>query len=155
MIFYFGRWSYVLLFFCLIQYLYCLNRWFQRFFLFWSWHKEQTTSIFWWIHTLKSLLISKTYHCFSFGSSELEWRGRGTTGGASWILTVIFDKETDPNTSFRKVLRFQRDNSLLKCSANISDCYRRPLCCLLNNEIPSWMVQNGGYEIRYRVKHNF
>jgi len=73
------------------------------------------------------------------GSNEADWKGRGTTGGALQILTVIFGKETEsaPTTSSRELLRFHRDNLSLKCSANSSDWYKRPLCCLENNEIPS------------------
>lgn len=113
-----------------------LNRRFQSFICFLMLHKEQTTFLFQWIYTLKSLLTSKICHCFSLGSNEAEWKGRGATSGALWTPTVIFGKETEsaPHTSFRKVLRFQRDNSLFKSSANTSDCYKRPLCCLENNE---------------------
>lgn len=126
---------YFTFFFFLTQYLYCLNRRFQSIVSFLMLHKEQTTFTFQGIHTLKSLLTSKTCHCFSLGSSEAEWKGRGATGTTLWILTVIFGKETEsaPSTSYRKVLRFQRNNSSLKCYANSSDCCRRPLCCLENN----------------------
>lgn len=126
MIFYFGGWSYVLLF-------------------------------FFFLHRPHSLPTPKTCHCFSLGSNEAEWKGRGTTGGALSILTVIFGKETEwaPSTGFRKVLRFQRDNSSLKCPANSSDWYKRALCRSENNEIPSWMVQNGGCEITSRVSTVF
>lgn len=72
-------------------------------------HKEQTTFLFQWIYTLKSLLTSKICHCFSLGSNEAEWKGRGATSGALWTPTVIFGKETEsaPRTSFRKSWGFR------------------------------------------------